>query len=171
MQCRWPSASLAASSRSVRSSHGRHRLLLASLCNCSYEGNALEDPWTSPSEDMFTRSVSPENVSALGGPRCSVLAVSLRVLTALQALHSLLSPQAPNTPTVVDIEFEKGDPVALDGVRMSPATILTKLNKVCEGAGRGHGPCENVHMGVSEPWVVDVTCQMLYRNRPYRNGS
>jgi hypothetical protein len=33
---------------------------------CSYEGNALEDPWVAPSEDIFTRSVSPEQVSQLG---------------------------------------------------------------------------------------------------------
>ncbi len=36
------------------------------VCVCvvfSYEGNALEDPWAAPSEDMFTRSVSPEQVS------------------------------------------------------------------------------------------------------------
>jgi hypothetical protein len=30
---------------------------------CSYEGNALEDPWAEPDESMFTRSVSPESVS------------------------------------------------------------------------------------------------------------
>jgi hypothetical protein len=34
--------------------------------------------------------------------------------------------QAPDTPTIVEIGFEKGDPVSIDGVKMSPATILTK---------------------------------------------
>jgi argininosuccinate synthase len=32
----------------------------ANLLHISYEGRALEDPWVAPSEDMFTRSVSPE---------------------------------------------------------------------------------------------------------------
>lgn len=41
-----------------------------------------------------------------------------------------LKPQAPDEPTIIELEFEKGDPVAIDGVRMSPATILTKLNEV-----------------------------------------
>ena len=41
-----------------------------------------------------------------------------------------MTVQAPNTPTTLEIEFEKGDPVAINGVRMSPATILTKLNEV-----------------------------------------
>jgi hypothetical protein len=36
----------------------------ANLLHISYEGNALEDPWAEPDESMFTRSVSPENVSA-----------------------------------------------------------------------------------------------------------
>ncbi len=38
--------------------------------------------------------------------------------------------QAPNTATFVDIDFEKGNPVAIDGVKMSPATVLTALNKL-----------------------------------------
>lgn len=38
--------------------------------------------------------------------------------------------QAPDKPTIIEIDFEKGDPVAIDGVKMSPATILTKLNEV-----------------------------------------
>lgn len=37
----------------------------------------------------------------------------------------------------MDIEFEKGDPVAIDGVKMSPATILTKLNQL--GGDNGIG--------------------------------
>ena len=60
--------------------------------------NALEDPWVEPSEEMFTRSVSPE--------------------------------QAPDQSTYIEISFEEGDPVAIDGVRLSPATLLTQLNKV-----------------------------------------
>ncbi|WP_207462542.1 argininosuccinate synthase [Azospirillum sp. SYSU D00513] len=33
----------------------------ANLLHISYEGKALEDPWLEPDEEMFTRSVSPEN--------------------------------------------------------------------------------------------------------------
>jgi len=69
----------------------------ANLLHISYEGNALEDPWVEYSEDMFTRSVSPED--------------------------------APNKATYIEIEFKKGDPVAIDGVAMSPAIMLTALNK------------------------------------------
>jgi argininosuccinate synthase len=42
---------------------------------------------------------------------------------------------APDTPEHIEITFEKGDAVAIDGVSMSPATILTSLNEF----GRAHG--------------------------------
>ena len=56
--------------------------------------------------------------------------------------RSVSPEQAPDAPTYVDIDFEKGDPVALDGVRMSPATLLTALNKLGgdNGGGVGGGP-------------------------------
>ncbi len=43
--------------------------------------------------------------------------------------------QAPNEPEMVEISFEKGDAVAINGEAMSPATILTKLNEL----GGKHG--------------------------------
>ncbi|MEJ6403287.1 argininosuccinate synthase [Yoonia sp. 2307UL14-13] len=42
---------------------------------------------------------------------------------------------APDTPEMVEITFEKGDAVAINGETMSPATILTKLNEL----GGKHG--------------------------------
>ncbi|MEJ1998216.1 MAG: argininosuccinate synthase [Maritimibacter sp.] len=47
-----------------------------------------------------------------------------------------VSPEeAPDTPEIIEISFEKGDAVAINGEAMSPATILTKLNEL----GRKHG--------------------------------
>ncbi|WP_050524478.1 argininosuccinate synthase [Pseudorhodobacter wandonensis] len=43
--------------------------------------------------------------------------------------------QAPNTPEYIEVTFEKGDAVAINGEAMSPATILTKLNEL----GGAHG--------------------------------
>ena len=45
--------------------------------------------------------------------------------------------KAPDTPTVITIDFEKGDPVAIDGVKMSPATLLAKLNELGRANGIG----------------------------------
>ncbi|CUH40709.1 Argininosuccinate synthase [Jannaschia seosinensis] len=42
---------------------------------------------------------------------------------------------APDTPEMVEITFEKGDAVAIDGEAMSPAAILTRLNEL----GGKHG--------------------------------
>ena len=42
---------------------------------------------------------------------------------------------APDTPEFIEIGFEKGDAVSINGVDMSPATILTELNEY----GRKHG--------------------------------
>ncbi len=40
------------------------------------------------------------------------------------------SPEnAPNEPEYIEIEFEKGDPVAINGERLTPAKLLTKLNE------------------------------------------
>ena len=44
---------------------------------------------------------------------------------------------APDKPTVIEIAFEKGDPVATDGKRMSPATLLAALNKLGHDNGIG----------------------------------
>jgi len=42
---------------------------------------------------------------------------------------------APNEPEYIEIGFEKGDAVSINGETMSPATILTKLNEL----GKTHG--------------------------------
>ncbi|HEY0218627.1 MAG TPA: argininosuccinate synthase, partial [Afipia sp.] len=45
--------------------------------------------------------------------------------------------KAPDTPTIITIDFEKGDPVAIDGKKLSPATLLTKLNELGRANGIG----------------------------------
>ncbi len=40
--------------------------------------------------------------------------------------------------TVISIDFERGDPVAIDGVRLSPAALLTRLNEL--GRRQRHRP-------------------------------
>ncbi len=43
--------------------------------------------------------------------------------------RSVHPEDAPDTPEFIEITFEKGDPVAINGVDMSPATVLTELNE------------------------------------------
>jgi argininosuccinate synthase len=44
---------------------------------------------------------------------------------------------APDQPTIVTIDFEKGDAVAIDGNKLSPATLLAKLNELGRANGIG----------------------------------
>ena len=49
-----------------------------------------------------------------------------------------LSPEeAPDQPTVITIGFERGDAVSIDGERLSPATLLAKLNELGHANGIG----------------------------------
>jgi argininosuccinate synthase len=45
--------------------------------------------------------------------------------------------KAPDRPTVITIDFERGDPVAVDGKAMSPATLLKHLNDLGKVNGIG----------------------------------
>jgi argininosuccinate synthase len=69
-----------------------------------------------------------------------------------------VSPEeAPNTPEMVEITFEKGDAVAINGVAMSPATILTKLNEL--GGKHGVGRLdlvENRFVGMKSRGVYET---------------
>ena len=69
-----------------------------------------------------------------------------------------VSPEAaPDKPTFVEIEFKNGDAVAIDGVKMSPATILTKLNEL--GGANGIGRLdlvENRFVGMKSRGVYET---------------
>ena len=70
----------------------------ANLLHISYEGKVLEDPWSSPPEDMWRWTNSPQN--------------------------------APDASEELELEFFEGDPVALNGQKMSPAKLLESLNNI-----------------------------------------
>jgi argininosuccinate synthase len=49
-----------------------------------------------------------------------------------------VSPEdAPDTPTFIEIDFKSGDPTAIDGKKMSPATLLAHLNELGRANGIG----------------------------------
>ena len=97
----------------------------ANLLHISYEGKVLEDPWVEPDEDMFTRSVSPQD--------------------------------APDTPAVVEIRFESGDPVAVDGKTLGPANLLERLNDLGGANGIGRADIvENRYVGMKSRGVYET---------------
>ena len=68
------------------------------------------------------------------------------------------SPEAaPDRPTYVEIEFAGGDPVAIDGARLSPAALLAKLNQL--GGANGIGRLdlvENRFVGMKSRGVYET---------------
>ena len=48
---------------------------------------------------------------------------------------SVSPEEAPDEPQYIDLTYDKGDVVAIDGVEMTPAEVLTKLNEI----GGAHG--------------------------------
>ena len=97
----------------------------SNILHTSYEGKILEDPSKSYKEDMFTRSVSPN--------------------------------EAPDIETKINIEFSKGDPIAINDEKMSPADLLRKLNSL--GGKNGIGRLdivENRFIGIKSRGVYET---------------
>jgi len=69
-----------------------------------------------------------------------------------------VSPEkAPNKPTYIEIEYENGNPVAVNGKKMSPANLLAFLNK--EGGKNGIGRVdvvENRFVGMKSRGVYET---------------
>ena len=69
-----------------------------------------------------------------------------------------VSPEtAPDTPEYVEIDFEHGDAVAIDGEKLSPAALLTKLNAL--GGANGIGRIdivENRYVGMKSRGVYET---------------
>ena len=73
-------------------------------------------------------------------------------------LSRMVTPMAaPDQPTEITIDFEKGDPVAINGEKMSPATLLAKLNEL--GGANGIGILdivENRFVGMKSRGVYET---------------
>ncbi|MGH6945886.1 MAG: argininosuccinate synthase [Kiloniellales bacterium] len=71
--------------------------------------------------------------------------------------RSVAPEMAPDKPSYVEIELEKGDAVAVDGKRLSPAALLTRLNKL--GGENGIGRLdlvENRFVGMKSRGVYET---------------
>jgi len=69
-----------------------------------------------------------------------------------------ISPEAaPDRATVIEIGFQKGDAVSIDGEKMSPATLLTKLNALGKANGIGRlDLVENRFVGMKSRGVYET---------------
>ena len=69
-----------------------------------------------------------------------------------------VSPEdAPDRPRIIEIEFKNGDPIALDGKKMSPATLFAKLNDYGRDNGIGRlDLVENRFVGMKSRGVYET---------------
>jgi argininosuccinate synthase len=69
-----------------------------------------------------------------------------------------ISPEeAPDKATEITIDFEKGDPVAIDGKKLSPAMLLTQLNELGRANGIGRlDLVENRFVGMKSRGVYET---------------
>jgi len=69
-----------------------------------------------------------------------------------------VSPQkAPDTPEYVEIDYEAGNPVAVDGERLSPANLVARLNSIGGKHGVGRVDLvENRYVGMKSRGVYET---------------
>ena len=62
---------------------------------------------------------------------------------------------APDTPSVIEVQFERGVPVAVDGSRLAPVELLTRLNDLAAEHGIGR-------VDLVEDRAVGMKCRGVY---------
>jgi argininosuccinate synthase len=99
------------------------------LLHISYESGVLEDPWFDPSAD--------ENKDMF--------------------LLSSAPEDAPDQPEYLELEFEQGDCVALNGERLSPLQVMEQLNELGGKHGIGRvDMVENRFVGMKSRGVYET---------------
>jgi argininosuccinate synthase len=71
--------------------------------------------------------------------------------------RTIAPEMAPDAPDYVEVDFARGDPVAIDGERLSPAALLTRLNEL--GGRHGIGRLdlvENRFVGMKSRGVYET---------------
>lgn len=64
---------------------------------------------------------------------------------------------APDKPRYIEIDFEHGDPVAVDGEKLSPAALLTRLNELAGANGIGRlDLLENRFVGMKSRGIYET---------------
>jgi argininosuccinate synthase len=71
--------------------------------------------------------------------------------------RTIAPEDAPDKPTVFTMDFERGDPVAIDGQKLSPAALLTRLNELGHDNGVGRlDLVENRFVGMKSRGVYET---------------
>ena len=71
--------------------------------------------------------------------------------------RTIAPEDAPDRPTIFTLDFERGDPVGIDGEALSPAALLTKLNQLGHDNGVGRlDLVENRFVGMKSRGVYET---------------
>jgi len=71
--------------------------------------------------------------------------------------RSVAPERAPDRPAYVEIDFDRGDPVAVDGDRLGPAALLERLNRLAGDHGVGRiDLVENRFVGMKSRGVYET---------------
>ncbi len=74
-------------------------------------------------------------------------------------MYTLMTPpeKAPDKPSYIQISYEKGDPVAVNGKRLKPLALLQELNKIGGRNGIGRVDLvENRYVGIKSRGVYET---------------
>jgi argininosuccinate synthase len=74
-------------------------------------------------------------------------------------MYTMIAPleKAPDRPVYIEISYEKGDPVAINNERMSPANLLGNLNSIAGENGIGRVDIvENRYVGIKSRGVYET---------------
>src|SRR6204780_5800707 len=72
-------------------------------------------------------------------------------------MRTIAPEDAPDKATYISIDFERGDAVAIDGEKLSPATLLTRLNALGKANGIGRlDLVENRFVGMKSRGVYET---------------
>lgn len=74
-------------------------------------------------------------------------------------IFTIVTPpeEAPDRPTYIEIDYEKGDPVAVNGESLIPAQLLSQLNKIAGENGIGViDIVENRYVGIKSRGVYET---------------
>ena len=76
---------------------------------------------------------------------------------SLVFMRTISPEEAPDKPTYIEIGFEKGDAVSIDGEKLSPATVLTRLNALGKANGIGRlDLVENRFVGMKSRGIYET---------------
>ncbi|HWA68646.1 MAG TPA: argininosuccinate synthase [Rhizomicrobium sp.] len=76
---------------------------------------------------------------------------------SLVYMRTIAPEDAPDKPTTVEVGFEKGDAVSIDGEKLSPASLLTRLNALGKANGIGRlDLVENRFVGMKSRGVYET---------------